>query len=396
MSLRQPSDLALFRLAATLVAVTFVLIVWGGHVNTTQSGMAFPDWPTSNAAPMVTYAPSEWLWQSDRFWEHGHRLLATVVGALTVLVLIGVYRRTPAASRPSKQLGFALALIVTSIIVTVVTAIFGIQTMPGVFMESFMLALASYIAFTVYRAIRSSGDERLLWLSFAAFGGVCLQGMFGGYTVLNNLPDWTSTTHGMLAQCFFMTVLGIAMLLSPWWKTLATVKEGSPRVRRIAMLTWSAIVVQFLLGALTRHTDAWGVSTTWPQWSDAGFLPESSLLQYTTVVVHFIHRTWAYGVALIIAGFWWIVRSERHSQSGVLALATSLLALVFVQIALGAGIIWTARGELVTTSHVAVGVAMVALSTAAMITSVRLSASRRLHLSVPASMHSKGGIGVKA
>jgi heme A synthase len=44
----------LHRIGVTLCVLTFMLIVWGGHVNTTRSGMAFPDWPTSNAAPMVT------------------------------------------------------------------------------------------------------------------------------------------------------------------------------------------------------------------------------------------------------------------------------------------------------------------------------------------------------
>jgi len=393
---RHPSDVALFRLAITLVVVTFVLIVWGGHVNTTRSGMAFSDWPTSNAAPMITYAPSEWLWQSDRFWEHGHRLLATVVGALTVGVLLGVYRRTPLASRPTKQLGFSLALIVTGIIVTVVTAIFGLQTMPGVFMEAFMAALAVYIAFTVYRAVRGSGDERLLWLAFAAFGGVCLQGMFGGYTVLNNLPDWTSTTHGMLAQCFFMTVIGIAMVLSPRWNQHVQTPSVPVRVRLMAVAVWAAIIVQFLLGALTRHTDAWGVSTSWPQWSEHGFFPESSLFQYTAVVAHFIHRTWAYGVATLIVWFWWRARSLRGQQDGVYAFATGLVSLVFVQIALGAGILWSARGEVITTSHVAVGVAMVALSTIAMISSVRYSPSRGVTFHTSPVQSFKGGIGVEA
>ncbi|RPI65911.1 MAG: hypothetical protein EHM43_12085, partial [Ignavibacteriae bacterium] len=69
----------IYRTAVTLGVLTFMLIVWGGHVNTTRSGMAFPDWPTSNYAPMVTYAPSEWLWQGDRFWEHSHRRFAMLV-----------------------------------------------------------------------------------------------------------------------------------------------------------------------------------------------------------------------------------------------------------------------------------------------------------------------------
>lgn len=396
MTVRQPSDVVLFRLASVLAVVTFVLIVWGGHVNTTRSGMAFPDWPTSNAAPMVTYAPSEWLWQSDRFWEHGHRLLATVVGALTVTLLWGVYRRTPVSVRPSRLLSIGIGIAVAAIIVTVVTAILGVQTMPGMFMESFMGALVLYIAFTVYRAVRGHGDERLLWLTFAAFGGVCLQGMFGGYTVLNNLPDWTSTTHGVLAQCFFMTVIGVTLILSPRWQIQSRPRAVPSSVRRIAVVAWASVLVQFLLGALTRHTDAWGVSSSWPHWSDEGFFPNVSLLQFSTVAIHLAHRTWAYGVAILVVALWWVARREQARDGGVLAIATGLMSLVFVQIMLGAGILWTARGELVTTAHVAIGVLMVAGSTVVMLNSFRLSAAAyKLDQELP-SVSMQGGVGVRA
>ena len=44
---------AIHRVAIVLCVLTFGLIVWGGHVNTTRSGMAFPDWPTSNIGVAV-------------------------------------------------------------------------------------------------------------------------------------------------------------------------------------------------------------------------------------------------------------------------------------------------------------------------------------------------------
>ncbi|MBC8124666.1 MAG: COX15/CtaA family protein, partial [Candidatus Kapabacteria bacterium] len=75
-------------MSIVLCVLTFGLIVWGAHVNTTRSGMAFPDWPTSNLVPMVTYQPSEWLWAKDKFWEHGHRLFASFVGLFTTALLV--------------------------------------------------------------------------------------------------------------------------------------------------------------------------------------------------------------------------------------------------------------------------------------------------------------------
>lgn len=345
------------RIGIVLSILTFMLIVWGGHVNTTRSGMAFPDWPTSNAAPMMTYEPSKWLMEGDKFWEHGHRLFASLVGLVTTLLVVVAYRTVPKGRRPNK----AIAGFVALVFVTVVTAIFGLNSMPSGFMEAFMIALAIALGAFLYVSTRRKGAERILWLSLAAFAGVCLQGAFGGYTVRNNLPDWTSTTHGMLAEIFFMIIIGITYL------TYRVGESGSPLqlsagVRRMISVTWGLTFIQFFLGALTRHTDAWGVSVAFPQWSDEGFFPSAQLLQYGQVLIHFVHRTTAYLVALAIVAQWWMVR--RSNASGTISRTTLAAALlVFVQILLGAAILWTARGELVTTLHVMTGVALLVLNT---------------------------------
>ena len=73
------------------------------------------------------------------------------------------------------------------------------------------------------------------------------------------------------------------------------------------------------------------------------------------MVIHFVHRSLAYIVAIAILVQYLRLRSERAPAD---VRRTSLIAvlLVGIQIALGAGILWTARGELVTTLHVMVGV----------------------------------------
>ncbi len=345
------------RIGIVLSILTFMLIVWGGHVNSTRSGMAFPDWPTSNAAPMMTYEPSKWLWEGDKFWEHGHRLFASLVGLVTTLLVVVAYRSVPKDRRPNK----AIAGFVGLVFLTVVTAIFGLNSMPSGFMESFMIALGIALGGFLFVSTRKSGMERILWLSLAAFAAVCLQGAFGGYTVRNNLPDWTSTTHGMLAEIFFMIIIGITYL------TYRVGETGSPLqltagVRRMVSVTWGLTFIQFFLGALTRHTDAWGVSVAFPQWSEEGFFPSAQLLQYGQVLIHFVHRTTAYLVAIAVVAQWWMV---RRSVSGTTINRTTGLAavLVFVQILLGAAILWTARGEVVTTLHVMTGVGLLVLNT---------------------------------
>ncbi|RPI68263.1 MAG: hypothetical protein EHM43_05380, partial [Ignavibacteriae bacterium] len=98
-----------------------------------------------------------------------------------------------------------------------------------------------------------------------------------------------------------------------------------------------------------------------PQWSDDGFFPGADLMQHGQVLIHLVHRTTAYLVALAVIIQWWMF---RRSSSPTLTRVTSTGAvLVLVQIMLGASILWTARGEIVTTLHVMVGVALLALNT---------------------------------
>jgi heme a synthase len=379
------SQSTIHRIALVLCVLTFALIVWGGHVNTTRSGMAFPDWPTSNLAPMVTYTPSEWLWAKDKFWEHGHRLFASLVGLVTTVILAMSYRATAKNERPNS----ALMGVVGVVFATIVTAILGVNAMPVGIMESFMVALGVLMLGFLFKAAKASAEQRLVWLSMSAFVAVCLQGSFGGYTVRNNLPDWTSTTHGVLAELFFMIVLGITLLTSKSWNRDSSGRSLSRAALMIVGTTWGLTFLQFIFGALTRHTDSWGVSNAFPNWSEDGFLPSSDLWQYPQVVIHFIHRTTAYAVAFMIVVQAVVLR--KYHEHNVLSRATKLgVLLVVVQIALGAGIIWTARGELVTTLHVMVGVLLLVTNNIIMFTAFRASVAESAQHSAADVLHAGG------
>lgn len=368
------SKTTIHRVALLLCVLTFALIVWGGHVNTTRSGMAFPDWPTSNLAPMVTYAPSEWLWAKDKFWEHGHRLFASLVGLVATVVLVLTYRSTPRAERPHK----ALMAVVAAVFLTIVTAILGMNGMPAGIMETFMVALGALVIAFLTKAAKVSAERRLMWLSMSAFVAVCLQGSFGGYTVRNNLPDWTSTTHGVLAEIFFMIVVGITLLTSKAWNDTRVRPALSRGALLIVGSTWGLTFLQFVFGALTRHTDSWGVSNTFPMWSEDGWLPQADLWQYSQVVIHFVHRTTAYFVALMIIVQALVLRGQQRDRLITTSTVLSVV-LVGVQIALGAGIVWTARGELVTTLHVMVGVMLLVLNTVTMFSAFRSPVAHTAH-----------------
>ena len=72
----------LHRYGIALSVCTFFLLFAGGMVTSTNSGLAVPDWPTTFGRNMFLFPPS--MMKGGIFYEHGHRLFASLVGLLTV------------------------------------------------------------------------------------------------------------------------------------------------------------------------------------------------------------------------------------------------------------------------------------------------------------------------
>ncbi|MBC6952391.1 cytochrome oxidase biogenesis protein CtaA, partial [candidate division KSB1 bacterium] len=72
----------LHRFALLVVGATFVLIFIGGLVTSTDSGLSVPDWPTTYGHFMFSFPLSQMV--GGILYEHGHRMVATIVGMLTM------------------------------------------------------------------------------------------------------------------------------------------------------------------------------------------------------------------------------------------------------------------------------------------------------------------------
>lgn len=82
-------------MAWLLACATFPLIWVGGLVTTTDAGMAFRDWLTSDGHFMLFYP---WLSSAGiKFVEHGHRLLGATAGFLSIALVAVVWRTEPRA-----------------------------------------------------------------------------------------------------------------------------------------------------------------------------------------------------------------------------------------------------------------------------------------------------------
>src|SRR5271170_4543435 len=74
----------LFRFAVLTAFVTFLLIGLGGLVTSHGAGMSVPDWPNTYGYNMFAFPISKWV--GGIFYEHTHRLLASAVGFLTIIL----------------------------------------------------------------------------------------------------------------------------------------------------------------------------------------------------------------------------------------------------------------------------------------------------------------------
>ena len=81
-----PVSRALFVYACLVVLSVVFLILAGAMVTSTDSGLAVPDWPLSFGQVMPEMT-------GGVFYEHGHRMVATGVGALTVILALWIQLR---------------------------------------------------------------------------------------------------------------------------------------------------------------------------------------------------------------------------------------------------------------------------------------------------------------
>ena len=181
----------LHRFAVLVACATFFLIIAGANVTSHDAGLATSDWPLS-------YGQFFPKMVGNLFWEHGHRLMATGVGLLTIALAICLQSRE-----------------------------------------------------------RRTWVKRLGWI---ALGGVIAQGLLGGLTVKMNLPLAVSAAHATLAQLFFLTTVSLAVFTSRSWITPAsTVSEygDGVSIRALCVVALLVVLVQLVLGATLRHSATW-------------------------------------------------------------------------------------------------------------------------------------------
>lgn len=292
----------LLHLFAVLVAAsTFVLIFAGGMVTSTGSGLSVPDWPNTYGWFMFSFPLEHWV--GGIFYEHSHRLIASTVGFLILVLALWLWRVEPR------------------------------------------------------RWVRRLGA--------AALAGVITQGILGGITVLWYLPDAVSIAHASLAQLVLCLTAVMALVTSPGWtrgyaphRTAFVPQPASPALQKIAIAATVTIYVQILIGATMRHTDAGLAIPDFPLAFGRLVPPHWD----AKIAVHFAHRVGALVVTtLLIATAGRVFRHHRLRRELVRP-AALLLLLVGTQITLGALTVLSGKQHVINSFHVVTGAMVLATS----------------------------------
>jgi heme a synthase len=350
--------------AVVAAASVSLLVCSGGLVTSHEAGMAVPDWPNTFGYNMFLFPVSRWV--GGVFFEHTHRLIASTVGLLTVILSI---------------------------------ALFVIESR---------------------RWVKTLG--------LIAVGAVIVQGILGGLRVTENNAV-LGLFHGCLAQSFFALMATIALVTSRFWERLEQAGSGTDRqqpstvpraippasqarqrsTNHLSLLTscrrWVVVVtgmvfVQLVLGASMRHSHA-GLSI--PDFPlnyghlfpplDGGSIDKineargAAAQPYTSaglILLQYVHRLWA---VLIVAAL--VFTSVRLLRNRFLPLffrrcASVWILLVFVQFCLGAWTVLSNKAADVATAHVFCGALTLMLGVL-----LAVSLSGLLHYSHKVLSHSR-------
>ena len=181
----------LHRIARLTAAATFLLIVIGGIVTSTDSGLAVPDWPTTFGYNMFLYPLSEMV--GGILYEHSHRLMGSVVGILVIALLVLILAR--------------------------------------------------------------DSRKWLKWLGLAALIAVIVQGVLGGLRVTQINRNFAIVHACLAQAFFALLCGIAWFTSRDWWQDKRIVStEIGQKLRRLSLITTGLIYVQLIFGAILRHT----------------------------------------------------------------------------------------------------------------------------------------------
>ncbi|RLA65287.1 MAG: protoheme IX farnesyltransferase [Epsilonproteobacteria bacterium] len=267
--------------------ITFLLIILGGIVHNTGSSLACPDWP-------LCYGQFFPRMEGGILIEHGHRLLGSLVGFLTIMMVL-------IANKDKKEKPFVFKLTILALIM------------------------------------------------------VIIQGILGGITVIYKLPTIVSTAHLGLSIIFFCTLILINHQ-SFKFEHKDIKNTWNPDLKLGILFVAGSVYLQILLGAFMRHSGAGatcGLGTNYMlkclQGSTSTWWPSLPIAQ-----LHMSHRIFA--VIVFFFAVYFLGKSVKYfwkSHKRFVVLPLLIIAAILGQIILGLLTIGLNMSIVPTTAHLA-------------------------------------------
>ena len=321
---RTQKNVWLCRYAALTALTTLCLICLGGLVTSNEAGMSVPDWPTTYGYNMFFFPISKWI--GGIFYEHTHRLLASAVGFMTIILAAWLWLK--------------------------------------------------------------EARRWLRWIGALALFMVILQGVLGGLRVTAMMPQ-LGIFHATLAQLFFILVAAIAVFTSRWWLEPAPA-PNEPLRALLPWFSGLAglILLQLIIAATMRHQHAGlaipdfplAYGNLWPDTSAEAIARYNQTRMETTTInpitafqvqLQMAHRLCALCIFAAVLFLFRKTWQRLGSASFFFKLACLETALIVAQITLGAATIWTNKSADITTIHVAVGALSFLVSVLLVLLSIR-------------------------
>ncbi len=396
----------LHRFAVLTAAATFALLGAGGLVTSHGVGMAVPDWPNTYGYNMFFFPVSRWV--GGIFYEHSHRLLASGVGLMTVLLALWLYGKT---CRPLLRWA-GLSALAAALATWLVAA--------RHWRDGVVLAVVGVVAFggSWFWPRCESSPRWLRRLGLIALLAVVLQGVLGGLRVVL-FKDQLGIFHATLAQVFFALTCSLALFTSRWWQQGTNPKseirnpkpsragetiepadaaaaqpvpespaEAGWRVSNLSFRGLSLPVIaatcvilgQLVLGAAMRHQHAGlaipdfptAYGKVWPAMDAASVASynqhrvevlDANPITAFQIGLQMVHRLAALLILGLVGYCAWTARWRLGPRAISTRLAAGWLGVILLQATLGAATIWTNKAADVATAHVLTGALALAAGT---------------------------------
>lgn len=348
------NNYGLFIFSGIIVIEAFILIWWGAAVTTEDVGLVVPDWPLS----FGQINPTGWWSNIGIRLEHGHRLLAILLGSLISIFFVIIFLKNK-----SGNVFEVITIFVPMAIMVDFARKAGIAETTSAFYIYFISMLVLDLVCIIWwvRGIKYRNWNSITILVSLALLGVVNQAIMGGLRVTQYSNIW-AVFHGCFAQAFFCLLILIAYLLKPRQAKNISLKDNDfskTKIYKLALGLFLTVFLQLIFGAIMRHTHRIGLPVNDFPLMNGSFIPKDWNFD---IAIHFIHRMWAYFLFLLSLGIFIFNVKNIKKYSSLLKYTLGILGMIFAQIMIAVFVILTNKSFWPTNLHVINGLLILTLS----------------------------------